>query len=274
MSNSNDKKKKAGSRRSPSLTLEAAVDKIKILWDKDGRSPQNIATLASHWSFSEKSSSLRGNIATMGYFGLLDQIGGSGSTEYRLSERSLTIMAGTGEDRAKAIRDAALEPTIYKHLWDFYKQDGGIPSDPNLKARLILHENVNPSSVDGFIKDFRATLAFAKLDNVIEHTGEDFSGDGIVGEDGGGNEPDPKNLQNPPPPPPKKTHLGTMIAECSVPLAGNQVTLSLIGDDPVLLEDIDDLDDLMMFLKKQLRKQIERAARSHSAAEKTTHQEE
>ena len=159
-------RKITSSPRFPSMSLEAAIEKARIIWDKEAKHPTGVPALAVHWNLSEKSSSLRSYLAALGHFGLLEQVGGQGSGEYKLTDRAIAIMIGDAKERAQAIREAALEPRVYRELMQRF--NGELPSDENLRSRLVIDFQFNKDSVAGFLKDFRATLALAKLDNAGE----------------------------------------------------------------------------------------------------------
>ena len=158
------KSQKSSSPRFPAMSLPTAIEKTKIIWEKEGKHPARSAALATHWSLSEKSSALRSYLAALGHFGLIEQVGGVGTGEYRLTDRAIKILAGEAEERVKALRDAALQPKIYKQLWQRF--NGELPSDANLESRLLIDFAFNKDSVRGFIKDMRATISFAGLDKV------------------------------------------------------------------------------------------------------------
>jgi hypothetical protein len=161
---------KSSSPRFPAMSLQTAMEKAKAIWDAEGKHPARSAALAAHWNLSEKSSALRSYLAALAHYGLLEQIGGPGTGEYKLTERALKILAGEPGERAASLREAALQPKIYRQLWDRF--NGDLPSDPNLESRLLLDFGLNKDSTRGFIKDLRSTIAFAKLEKPENTTGD------------------------------------------------------------------------------------------------------
>lgn len=162
--------KKTGSPRFPQLSLQEAIEKAAIIWKEDGKHPVLTAALAKHWDYSEKSSGLRSVIAALGHFGLLEQTT-PGSGEYRVTTRAIHILAGSGDEKRTGIRAAALEPRIYREVWE--KFGGELPSDENLYSRLLIDWDFNKDSITGFLKDFRATIAFAELEKAVNTAGQD-----------------------------------------------------------------------------------------------------
>ncbi len=55
-----------------------------------------------------------------------------------------------------------MNPAIHRELWQKYQ--GGVPSNANLRHYLRMEKAFNDNAVDGFIEEFRKTLAFAKID--------------------------------------------------------------------------------------------------------------
>lgn len=163
-------RKISSSPRFPAMSLPTATEKARIIWDKEAKHAARLGALAVHWGFSEKSSSLRSYIAAMAHFGLMAQVGGQGSGEFKLTDRAIAILAGDSMERTKATRDAALQPRVYKELWQRF--NGNLPSDENLESRLVIDFHFNRDSVGGFIRDFRATMALAKMDNEEDGGGE------------------------------------------------------------------------------------------------------
>src|SRR5215204_1461545 len=157
-----NKRSKASSPRYPFISLPAAIDRVRKVWDHEGKHAVRMNVLAKHWDFSEKSSGLRGVAAACGYYGLMEQMG-MGSGEYKLTEAAIKILHGEEHERKEAIRTAALGPKLYREIWQ--KFEGKLPSDQNLESRLLIDFHMNREVIPAVLKDFRATLAFAGLDN-------------------------------------------------------------------------------------------------------------
>jgi len=85
------------------------------------------------------------------------------------TQRAIEIINLPGGDprRVQAIRDAALEPSIYRELIEKHRETGW-PSNDVLQAELIAYKNFNPNAVEGFVKDLRDTLDFAGLSELSE----------------------------------------------------------------------------------------------------------
>jgi len=64
--------------------------------------------------------------------------------------------------RIQALKEAALEPAIYRELIDQHRETGW-PSDDVLESELITYRNFNPNAVAGFVKDLKDTLDYAGI---------------------------------------------------------------------------------------------------------------
>lgn len=146
----------------PSIGLEDAVKLAHRLWDKEKKNAVPVASAAIAWGYSEKSSSVRGMVAATIAFGLLKDIGSGDDRKVQLSERALNIVLDA-PDKLVMLQTAVRGPKIYADLlqkWSVHE----LPSDNTLKLYLIKDYNLNANAVDGFLKDFRASIGYAKLD--------------------------------------------------------------------------------------------------------------
>src|SRR5689334_5407068 len=74
----------------PATDLKDALEKAKLIWQADRRASIGAASLASHWGFSEKSSSLLKVIGALKQFGLLVQ---EESGQHKLTDAAIQILA-------------------------------------------------------------------------------------------------------------------------------------------------------------------------------------
>jgi hypothetical protein len=149
----------------PALTIEQAITKALQFWGAEKRSAAPIAAAAKHWGYSETSSSGKVAVAALLHYGLLEDQGASGSRTVKLTGRGLDIVldAPDSPKRLKAIQDALLTPKLYADIltkWPAHE----LPSDQTLRYYLLREKSFNEGSVDGFIKDLRASIAYADLD--------------------------------------------------------------------------------------------------------------
>lgn len=161
-----DKRKRQRSPAYPYINLEAALKRAKEFYDKEARNAVNIRVAAKHWGYDEKSSGGLQTAATLLSFGLLQDEGTGEKRKLQLTQNALRILLDTrpeSAERAQAIKTAALAPKIHQQLWS--KWGNSLPSDDSLRFALTVEWKppFNDNAVDGFIREYKDTIAFAKL---------------------------------------------------------------------------------------------------------------
>ena len=80
-----------------------------------------------------------------------------------VTKRAVNILLFPDQERGKnALREAVLMPQSYRELFNRFKGKK-IPSDTTLRSELIADKGFNSKAVDGFLKDFRTSLAYAGI---------------------------------------------------------------------------------------------------------------
>ncbi len=155
--------------RSPSypfISLEDAIEKARIIYDHDQRHTTSSEVVVKYWGYKPTTSNGKLCLAALKKFGFLDDVGGSKGGQVKLSRLALSILLldenEHHEERLKAIQEAALLPKIHAELWDEW--GSSLPSDATMRATLIRDWDFNDSYVGNFIKQYRRTISFAKLD--------------------------------------------------------------------------------------------------------------
>jgi hypothetical protein len=154
----------------PGIGLEAALEKARILYEHEGRHAAPFEAIVAHWGYTAKSGAGQVALAALRKFGLLIYEGKSA----RLSDLAFQILwdEEDSEARRTAIKQAALNPTIHRELWDQY--GASLPSDTTLKLELR-RRGFAESAIPEFLDQFRSTLAFAQLteaDRVPDRDGD------------------------------------------------------------------------------------------------------
>lgn len=148
----------------PAFSLQTSLDRAKAVWQHEKRNPAQMVALATAWGLKVKSSSTLLTVSSLKKFGLLEEVDSGKERLLKLTEVALHIILNDQEDspeRIGMLKQCALLPVIHAELWEKY--NGDLPSDTNLKRHLIMEKDFNASSVDSFIKQFRETISFAKL---------------------------------------------------------------------------------------------------------------
>jgi hypothetical protein len=152
------------SPRYPSIDLGYAVEMAQKFFDHAKRTVAPSQNVATYWGFSDSSSGWRLALAALKQYGLLESVGGKKSGEVKLTDLALKILLDTRQsstERDEAIKQAALNPEIYKEVWLHW--GGNVPDEATFRTYLTLHKDFNENSVLGFITDFKKTISFAKL---------------------------------------------------------------------------------------------------------------
>jgi len=158
-------KKKGRSPNYPAIDLETALEKAHAIMAQENQHYAHIATLYAHWGYGTKSSTGNVTLAALKKFGLMEDKGSGDAREARITNLAHRILVDDRPDsteRIGLIRQAALNPSIHRKLWDDYQ--GRLPSEANLRYRLRTEEKFTEGGVDDFIREFKSTIAFAKLE--------------------------------------------------------------------------------------------------------------
>lgn len=174
-----DDKRKRTIHRSPNypaISLENAIKKARVVLDKEGRHEAAVNVVLADWGYTNfQSSNAQGNLSALVKYGLLKSSGQGRDRKVQLSESAIKILLDEREyspDRNRLIKDAALLPPIHKELWT--KWGASLPSDGNIRTFLLIEKEFNAAVIDEFIKNYKATIAFAQLD---KNEGPERSGD-------------------------------------------------------------------------------------------------
>jgi hypothetical protein len=167
----------------PSMNLAAAVERASSAYSHIKRNAVEGGTFADVWDLNLKSSTLQLSLSTLKKFGLLDEVTDSKPKLFKLSSMALNLIIGDQDpnspERVALLKQAALLPKIHAELWAQY--GGDLPSDIVLRRGLLLQKGFNDDAVDGFIKNFRDTISFAKLSPsdkiVLNNAGQNESDD-------------------------------------------------------------------------------------------------
>jgi hypothetical protein len=170
------KRKKGRSPSYPGIDLQEALGRARTLYSIERRNPIPVMTALAHWSYKSASGPGAVVLAALKKFGLLDDEGAGPGRHVKLTPLALQIIQDEREEspeRDNAIRKAALLPTIHSQLWSEYK--GELPSDANLRFKLLRERSFTESGAAEFIPQFRRTIAFANLsegDSLSEDSGD------------------------------------------------------------------------------------------------------
>lgn len=154
--------KRARSPNYPAIDLETAISRAKSMSEYTGKHEVDVEDLFKDaWGYTGATGTSKKTLAALKYFGLVDQQ--HGSNKAKLTDTAQRIIHGVNAspEHRSAIQAAFLSPKIYRYCWDKWCNDPVAPAA--MKSHLILEKGFNDSTVGGFIKDYRNSLAFAGM---------------------------------------------------------------------------------------------------------------
>lgn len=135
----------------PYLSLREAIEKARVIFDRENKIPASRDTLARHLGYNGLNGASAKTLSALGKYGLLED---APNDQEKLSSLALDILHGSDEERAAAIKTAARMPALFVK---FEEQFGGRPSEANLKSYL-LRNGFSASAVDTVISSYFDTL--------------------------------------------------------------------------------------------------------------------
>ncbi len=160
------KPKRKRSPAYPGIDLGVALDLARKLKDSYGESPTHPEVVFAVWDYKGKTGPGAVALAALKYFGLIEDEGVGEDRRVKLSDLALNILWDKRKgcvERAKAEEEAALNPKIHRKLWDHFQKS--IPSsDEALEFHLKKNEKFSDKGAKDFIRQFRRTIAYVKLE--------------------------------------------------------------------------------------------------------------
>ncbi|KQC06800.1 MAG: hypothetical protein APR62_07500 [Smithella sp. SDB] len=172
MNTAQEKKVSKRGKRSPGypmISLEEAIQRAKILWDKDKNNPIPLRAVFEHLGYKNIGGYGGRVLSALKQFGLINEKKG----DIRLTDEAVDLALHEPQDDIyiETIKKLAIKPNVYEKLFNEY--NGNLPSDTTLKIKLIKEPyEFNPVKVDGFISDFKRTIEYANL-NRSDTTGDE-----------------------------------------------------------------------------------------------------
>jgi len=148
----------------PAITLEKALERARVFWNHEKRNPANITVALRHWGYGPNSGGGRTLVGALLGFGVLRDEGAGDKRQLRLSDAAIRILLDDrpqSEEREAALQELALTPKVYSDI--LARWPSLDVSDANLRHYLLVERKFNDNTVQEFIKDFRATMEYAKL---------------------------------------------------------------------------------------------------------------
>jgi hypothetical protein len=154
------KKERQRSPNYPAVGLREAVERVRKLYETDGKAGAPPEIAAKHIGYSSAHGHAMSVLAALKKFGLVGEVGG----RLAPTQAALEIINLPDSDarRRKALKESALSPALYKELAENHRTTG-LPAPDSLEAELVTYKGFNPKAVGGLVKDFMDTLDFAGI---------------------------------------------------------------------------------------------------------------
>lgn len=150
----------------PSLTLEKALQRAQQIADRGAaRNKLPPETFYKIWEYGAKSSGARQTMAALNAYGLVEYIGKGKDRRVELTDLARRIILDkrpNSPDRAQHIQRAALEPTIFRELFNEYAGPV-LPDRDVMISWLTIDRQFNQQGAEVTADNFIATFEFAGL---------------------------------------------------------------------------------------------------------------
>ena len=149
----------------PAISLRAAIQFVKMVWDEAQRHPVPLESVVEEiWELAASSSRGHQIVGALRAFGLIETEGSGDQRLLRVSDVGAKIVSEHSE-RPSLLRHAAILPKVHGDLWARYSASG-LPPDSTIEQFLIHDYNppFNKAKVGKFIAQFRDTVSLAELD--------------------------------------------------------------------------------------------------------------
>ena len=243
-------RKRSRSPSYPFVNLETALKRAKEFFDHQTRHAVSVSIAVKDWNYNEKSSGGLQTAAALISFGLMRDEGSGTKRKLQLTDEAIRIILDERPDspeRESLIKHAALNPKIHGELWK--KWGLNLPSDEQFRYTLTVEwePKFNKNAADSFIREYKDTLAFAKLTESDTVSEEVEDGAAYEGKQGGElKEPNPAVTKLP-----LKTHMQEFI----VPLSqGNRATFQWPNN--LSQDDVQDLMDSLQILGRKINRSL------------------
>ena len=166
---------RARSPQYPAIGLREAVEKVKLVWEKDHMNELSRQVVAGHMGYASLNGKSLAVLSAIGKFGLLEGRG----DQNKVSELALKIFAHEPGDpeRIEALKSAAAQPVLFSEIQE--KFSGGKVSDQALRSYLLTRRFI-PSAVDTVIRSYRETQELVEAESVF-YDGRDANDEAEVG---------------------------------------------------------------------------------------------
>lgn len=143
----------------PGFDLGAAVEAVHNLYPQVQRGEFTVLDAARAWNYNSASGPVRRLMGALRQYGLMEQKKGDNA---RLTSRAFTLVLRNqaSNEYRTALRDAALEPTLFRELYESKRASG---ANDALRQYLVVERSFTDEGAARFIEVLRATFVLAGI---------------------------------------------------------------------------------------------------------------
>lgn len=152
---------KARSPEYPAISLKEAIDRVKMVYDKDYQNRLPKAVIAAHMGYKSLSGASLPVLSALAKYGLLEGRG----DETRVSDLAVAIIAHEpgSPERVQALKQAASTPELFADLDSRFP--AGKASDQAIRSYLLTSKFI-PGAADAAIRAYRETKSLVEGEGV------------------------------------------------------------------------------------------------------------
>lgn len=151
---------RARSPEYPAVSLKEAIDRVKMIYEKDYQNPLPKAVIAAHMGYKSLSGASLPMISALTKYGLLEGRG----ADTRVSDLAVALIAhpSGSSERMDALKTASSLPELFAEL--DAKFQNGKASDQAIRSYLLTSKFI-PGAADAAIRAYRDTKALVEAES-------------------------------------------------------------------------------------------------------------
>jgi hypothetical protein len=154
----------------PGISLPTAIDRARTIYEYAQHHTVPLATVTSKWGYKKPTTGPASvTYAALKKYGLLTDEGAGEGRVARLTDLAVRTLHSNPE-QDEAIREAALSPPIMREWWNRFGTN--LPPDESLRWEFAIQGPFTETGLADFVRVYRETIAFAKLDYAEIESGE------------------------------------------------------------------------------------------------------
>jgi len=160
----------------PYVDLESAIALTRKVYDYAKRGTAAVESVVTEaLGFSPTSSSGDKVMAALKQFGMTEDVGENNGKSVKISGRAIRILLDDQDSaqRQEEIKKAAISPKWYEYCWSKW----GKEMPPAMRSNLLIEHGFVESTVDGFLSNYKRSIAFAGLLDDVLFDEKDTSAD-------------------------------------------------------------------------------------------------